>query len=80
MTGKSPMVEGLLGWRNEREVPTAKPHPLAQGQGESTCRDGDFPAPSGGLRRYPLWPSLAEATDFKSEVEEPGKEVRQELR
>lgn len=67
------MVGSQLGWRNEREVPTAKPHPLAQGQGESTCGDEDIPAPSGGLRRYPLWPSLAE-------VEEPGKEVRQELR
>lgn len=73
MTDKSSMVGSQLGWRNEREVPTAKPHPLAQGQGESTCGDEDIPAPSGGLRRYPLWPSLAE-------VEEPGKEVRQELR
>lgn len=66
MTGKSSMVESQLGWRSEREVPTAKPHPLAQGQGESTCGDEDFPAPSGGLRRYPLRPSLEEATDSRA--------------
>lgn len=65
---------------SEREVPTAKPHPPAQGQGESTGGEEDFLAPSGGLRRYPLWPSLAEATSTTDRSGGYSKEARQELR